>query len=54
MFVALFSNTWTSDPSGSSRMSAAGFVDLTEKRVPATLGRFLVNCELHSHDRVSG
>ena len=36
-FVALFNSTWTSDASGSWRRSAAGFVNLTEKRVPATL-----------------
>jgi hypothetical protein len=54
MFVALFSNTWISDGSGSSRMSATGFVDLTEKRVPAILADSLVSCELHSNDRVLG
>ena len=52
--VALFNSTWTSDASGSSRRSAAGFVDLTEKRVPATLADSLANCELDSHDRVLG
>ena len=53
-FVALFNSTCTSDASGSSRRSAAGFVDLTEKRVPATLADSLANCELDSHDRVLG
>lgn len=53
-FVALFSNTWTSDASGSSGRSATGFADLTEKRVPATLAASLADRELDSHDRDLG
>ena len=50
--VALFSNTWTCEYSGSLGRSAAGLADLTEKSVPATLADALADRELDSHDRV--
>jgi len=52
--VALFSSAWTSEANGSSGSSATGFVDLTEKRVPATLAASLADCELESQVRVLG
>jgi hypothetical protein len=52
--VALFSSAWTSEANGSSGSSAIGFVDLTEKRVPATFAASLADCELESQVRVLG
>jgi hypothetical protein len=52
--VALFSSAWTSEANGSSGSSATGVVDLTEKRVPATLAASLADCELDSHDTLMG
>ncbi len=51
--VALFSNACTSEANGSSGSSAADFVDLTEKRVPAILAASLAERELDSHGTVT-
>ena len=51
--VALFSSAWTSEANGSSGSSATGFVDLTEKRVPATSATSRADFEL-DHDMVMG